>query len=226
VDRLDAWAAVTAYADTAPPASMAPRASSEPGSAEPGRRRGWPAPLGAVRPRWLLVAAGWAAVVVVLFFCYLRVSGTVAIESDGGADALQAWAILHGNVLLRGWHLSALSFYATDLPQYVLIEAARGLGAGVMHTGAAMTYTLLVVLAALLAKGTATGRQAAVAMLIADGIMIAPEPGPSIKTLLESPDHVATSRRHRSQPRPGGGARGGREPLHRERNVGGQQDLV
>ena len=40
-----------------------------------------------------------------------------------------------------------------------------------------MTYTLLVLIAAALAKGTATGREAAVRMLIAGGIMLAPELG-------------------------------------------------
>jgi hypothetical protein len=183
---------VTAQRGTAQPDTAQP-GTAQPGTAGAGRASAWVAWAGAVRPRWLPVMAGWAAVVVVLFFCYLRVSRTIAIESDGGADALQAWAILHGNVLLRGWHLSALSFYATDLLEYVLIELAHGLGAGVIHIGAAMTYTVLLVLAALLAKGRATGRQAAVRMLIAGGIMIAPELGSSIKTLLESPDHVGTS---------------------------------
>jgi hypothetical protein len=177
---------------TAQPGTAQP-GTAQPGTAGAGRATAWVAWAGAVRPRWLPAAAGWVAVAVVLFFCYLRVSRTIAIESDGGADALQAWAILHGNVLLRGWHLSALSFYATDLPEYALIELARGLGADVIHIGAATTYTVLVVLAALLAKGRATGRQAAVRMLIAGGIMIAPELGSSIKTLLESPDHVGTS---------------------------------
>lgn len=164
-----------------------------PGIAVPAQRPPRGAWLGAVRPGVLLVPAGWAATTIVLFFCYLRVSGTTPIDSDGGADALQAWEMLHGNLLLHGWQLSNVSFYTIDLPQYMLIELVHGLNAEVIHIGAAVTYTLLILLAALLAKGTATGRQAAVRMVIAGGIMVAPELGASVKTLLLSPDHIGSA---------------------------------
>ena len=35
--------------------------------------------------------------------------------------------MLHGNPLLRGWQLSDVSFYTTELLQYLLIEQLRGL---------------------------------------------------------------------------------------------------
>ena len=100
--------------------------------------------------------------------------------------------MLHGNVLLHGWRLSDVSFYTTELPQYVLVEAVRGLGPEVVHVAAAMTYTLLVLLAGLLAKGRATGREAVLRVGIAAGIMLAPQPGSASYTLLLSPDHVGT----------------------------------
>jgi len=52
----------------------------------------------------------------------------VPVNSDGASNALQAWAMLHGNPLLRGWQLSDVSFYTTELPQYAALEAIRGLG--------------------------------------------------------------------------------------------------
>src|ERR1700735_894003 len=55
-----------------------------------------------------------------------------------------------------------------------------------------MTYTLLVLLAGLLAKGRATGREAVLRAGIAAGIMLAPQPGSASYTLLLSPDHGAT----------------------------------
>ena len=113
-----------------------------------GRSPGW--------RRWL-VAAAWVLGVAVAFGCYLRLAGTRAVNSDGASQALQAWDMLHGNLLLRGWRLSDVSFYTTELPQYMLVELVRGLHAGVVHVAAAMTYTLAVLLAALLAKGRATG---------------------------------------------------------------------
>jgi hypothetical protein len=53
----------------------------------------------------------------VLFACYLRVSGTWPVNSDGASDALQAWDMLQGNVLLHGWWLGDVSHYTTELPQ-------------------------------------------------------------------------------------------------------------
>jgi hypothetical protein len=48
----------------------------------------------------------WGAAVVLagtgLFACYLLQSRTYEVNSDGGANALQAWDMLHGNVLLHG----------------------------------------------------------------------------------------------------------------------------
>jgi hypothetical protein len=129
---------------------------------------------------------------VVLFLCYLRLSRTVPVNSDGASNALQAWDMLHGNLLLHGWWLSDVSFYTTELPQYMLIESVRGLGPDVVHVAAAMTYTLLLLLAALLAKGRAAGREAVVRVLIAAAIMLAPQLGNASYTLLLSPDHVGT----------------------------------
>jgi len=68
--------------------------------------------------------------------------------SDGASQELQAWAMLHGNVLLRGWSLSDVSFYTTELPEYMLVEILRGLTPGVVQIAAALTYTALVLLAA------------------------------------------------------------------------------
>ena len=95
----------------------------------------------------------------VLFFCYWRQSQAVPLSSDGSSNVLQAWAMLHGNLLLHDWWVSDVSFYTTELPQYVLIVALTGLGPWVVHAAAAMTYTLLVLLAAVLAKGHVHGRR-------------------------------------------------------------------
>jgi len=118
----------------------------------------------------LLRVAGpalFAAAAIVAFACYLRMSLTVPVNSDGASNALQAWDMLHGNLLLHGWWLSDVSFYTTELPEYMLVELAHGLNADVVHIGAGLTYTLLTALAALLAKGGATGTQGWIRMLIA-----------------------------------------------------------
>jgi hypothetical protein len=75
----------------------------------------------ALRPRprgfglgWQLLA--WAVGAVALFVGYLRMSRTLTVNADGAANAVQAREMLDGNVLLRGWTLSDVPFYTTELP--------------------------------------------------------------------------------------------------------------
>jgi hypothetical protein len=142
-------------------------------------------------PRWAWVSAV-AAAAIVLFFCYLRLSRTYADGSDGADQALQAWDMLHGNWLLRGWTVGDVSYYTTEIPQYALIELVHGLGPGVVHVASAMTYTLLLLGVGLLAKGRTTGRDGIVRALVAVGIMLAPQLGNGIHLLLSQPDHLGT----------------------------------
>ena len=135
-------------------------------------------------------AVGGAA--VGLFACYLRLSATFAAGSDGASNALEAWDLLHGNWLLRGWTLSDVSFYTTELPEYAVVELARGLHPEVVHISAAITYTLLVMTAAALARGRARGGEGWARALIAAGIMLAPQLGNGVQVLLAQPDHVGT----------------------------------
>jgi hypothetical protein len=145
------------------------------------------------RPGGLAAAAGWLIVGVALFTVYLHMSRTAAVNSDGASNALQAWAMLHGNPLLRGWQLSDVSFYTTELPQYALLEAVRGLNPDVVHLAGAMTYTLLVLLAGLLAKGKVTGREGVLRAGLAIGIMLSPQQSGGVYVLMLSPDHAGST---------------------------------
>jgi hypothetical protein len=149
-------------------------------------RTGW-----ASRGRLTWVAA-YAVAGVVLFVCYLRVSATQVVAPDGASNALEAWSMLHGNPLLRGWTLTDVSFYTTELPEYIAVELIRGLGPSVVHTSAAFTYTLLTLLAGLVAKGRQAGREGVARALIGSGLMLAPQLGDPVYVLLGSPDHVGT----------------------------------
>jgi hypothetical protein len=152
-----------------------------------------PARLRALRLRPWVVAVAWVLGVIAAFAVYLDLARTRAVNSDGAGNALQAWDMLHGNLLLHGWSLSDVSFYTTELPQYMLVELVRGLNEDVVHVAAAMTYTLVMLLAALLAKGNSTGREALVRMLVAAGIMLAPQLDSGVNVLISSPDHIGTS---------------------------------
>jgi hypothetical protein len=139
-----------------------------------------------------LVFVALGAACAVLFCCYARLSATFPGESDGASNALEAWDLLHGNALLRGWALTDVSFYTTELPEYAAVELARGLNPGALHVAAALTYTLLILLAAFLAKGRARGAEGWARALIAAGVMVAPQLGDGVHVLLAQPDHVGT----------------------------------
>ena len=173
---------VRAHAAPAQPGTAGPGA---PASARPPGRR-------PSRRARALTAAAVLAVAFGLFLCYVTVSRTVPVTSDGAGNALQAWSMLHGNWLLQGWWLSDVSFYTTELPEYALIETVRGLTPDVVHVAAALTYTLLLLGTAWLAKGRAAGRAAIARMLLAGGIMLAPQAA-GASVLLLSPDHVGSA---------------------------------
>jgi hypothetical protein len=157
------------------------------GDAEGHRPRRW--------VKWLTRLAwpiGLIEAAIVLFVCYLHVSRTEQVSSDGASNALQAWDMLHGNLLLHGWTVTDVSFYTTELPEYMIVEAVRGLHADVLHVSAAVTYTLLVLTGGLLARGRARGREGVLRFLIAAGIMVAPQLGPGAFILVFQPDHTGT----------------------------------
>src|SRR6266704_3106661 len=148
-------------------------------------------PKGSRSPRWAWLAA-FAVAAIALFLCFLRFSWTYPATSDGADQALQAWDMLHGNWLLHGWTIADVTYYTTEIPQYMLIELIRGLGPDVIHIAGASTYTLLVLAAGLLARGRATGRAGLIRLLIAAGIMLTPQFGNATHLLLSQPDHLGT----------------------------------
>ena len=144
------------------------------------------------RRRWLQ-AAGWVVLAAVLFTVYLRLSRTQPENSDQANILLTASDMLHGNLLLHGWYLTDVSFYTTELPQYALLEIFFGVHADTAHIAAAMTYTLAVLLAVLVARGGFASRAAVIKMAIAAGIMLAPQLGSGVSALLLSVGHIGTS---------------------------------
>ena len=146
-----------------------------------------------VRRRRFLEAAGFVVFAAALFTVYLRLSRTMPENSDQANVLLQASDMLHGNLLLHGWYKADVSFYTTELPQYALLEIIFGVHANTAHIAAAMTYTLAVLLAVLVARGGFTSRAAVVRTAIAAGIMLAPQLGIGVSALLLSVGHIGTS---------------------------------
>ena len=125
-----------------------------------------------------------------LFWCYLLQSRTAAVNSDAAGMVLQGWDMMHGNVLLRGWFVADVSFSTFEIPIDGLVAVIHGLGPDVAHITAAIVYTLLVLSAALLARGTARGAEGIVRAVLAGGILVAPGYSPGTHVLLLAPDHT------------------------------------
>jgi hypothetical protein len=163
--------------------------------AEVGGRTGGRSARAARSPwrRRLVWAVALAVALAALFLLSLSQSLSSRLSSDGASNILQAQAMLHGNPLLRGWWTSDVSFYTTELPEYVLVVAARGLSPDVVHICGAITYTLTVALAGLAARGRATGAAGLRRAGIAVAIMLAPSVLGGTEVFLENPDHFGTS---------------------------------
>jgi hypothetical protein len=171
-----------------------PRSGTPQTSAAPSRAAGERPPAAPARARRrLLAATAIALAVVLLFVAYLRVSRTYAENSDEANILLMSWDMLHGNALLHGWYLSDVSFYPTELPQYAMLEGLLGLHTDTAHVAAAMTYTLAVLFAVLLARGRTSGRAAWPPMALTAGLMIAPQLGVGVFVLLLSVGHIGTA---------------------------------
>src|ERR1700761_1079367 len=139
-------------------------------------------------------AAAWYALAGIILFCgYLRLSSTYAENSDMANILLMGWDLLHGNLLLHGWHMSDVSFYPTELVQYALLESVLGLHMTTAHVAAAMTYTLVVLLAVILARGGTSGCEALVRTLITGGILVAPQLSAGVYAVDLSVGHIGTS---------------------------------
>lgn len=138
-------------------------------------------------------ATATVAVGLMLFWCYLRQAQTYQLNADPAGQALQAWDMLHGNLLLSGWWLGDVSFYTIELPLNMIIEAIIGLRPVEIHILAALIYTAVVLLSALLAKGSARGREGVVRALLGGGILLAPSLVLGTRVLMQGPDHLGTA---------------------------------
>jgi len=129
-----------------------------------------------------------------LFAVLLRISLSWPMNSDGANNALQAWDMLHGHLLLPGWIIGDASIYTFELPLYAIIEAFFGLAAVIFHIAAALTYLIVMAFSVALACTNSRGPSVAARCGVVVGVLAAPvvtQQGVSI--LLAAPDHIGTS---------------------------------
>ena len=132
-------------------------------------------------------------VLAVLFAAYLRLSKTYPENSDEANILLMAGDLAHGNLYLSGWNVSDVPFITTELPEIALLVKLFGLHLDTAHIAAALTYTIVVGIALLLAKGRARGPKAIARMGIALAVMLAPQPGVGVFVMVFSVGHIGTA---------------------------------
>ena len=150
-----------------------------------------PAPAGAARRR--AGTAVFLLVLAALFTAYLRLSRTYPENSDEANILLMASDLAHGNLLLSGWNVSDVPFITTELPEIALLVRLFGLRLDTAHIAAALTYTVVVALALLLARGQARGPRAVTRMAVALAILLAPQPGVGVFVMIFSVGHIGTA---------------------------------
>jgi hypothetical protein len=143
--------------------------------------------------RWW-AAAVWAGGGVALFAFFLRISLGSLVDSDGANNALQAWDMLHGHVLLHGWLIGDATFYFFELPLNAITELLLGMGNLAAHAASALTYLIVTVCAVALAVTGSRGPARAVRCAVVVTVLAAPLfTTSSVLLLLEDPDHIGTS---------------------------------
>jgi hypothetical protein len=146
-----------------------------------------------VAGRWW-AAAAWVAGGAALFAFSLRISLSSPVNSDGANDALQAWDMLHGHILLHGWILGDATFYFFELPLNAIAELLFGVGNLAFHVASALTYLIVVVCAVALAVKGSRGPARAARCAVTVTVLAAPLlTASSVAILLEEPDHTGTS---------------------------------
>jgi hypothetical protein len=149
-------------------------------------------PRRAARRWW--AAAAWAGGGLALFAFFLRISLGSRVDSDGANNALQAWDLLHGHVLLHGWIIGDATFYFFELPLIGITEVLLGMGNLALHTASALTYLIVAILAVALAVTDSRGPARAARCAVVVTVLAAPLlTMSSVTLLLEEPDHIGTS---------------------------------
>lgn len=142
----------------------------------------------------LWTALAWIAGCIALFAFFLRISLSSAVNSDGANNALQAWDLLHGHVLLHGWLIGDATYYTSELPVLALSELLFGLHDLASHAASALTYGVVAVCAVALAMTNSRGPARLARCGIVIAVLAAPLLVPSNAWIaLGAPNHIRTS---------------------------------
>ncbi len=144
--------------------------------------------------RHWLAAASWVVGSAVLLAFFVRISLNFRQNSDGSNNALQAWDMLHGNLLLHGWILGDVTFYTLELPILMLTELFFGLSVLSSYLASSVVYLIVVACAAALAVRGSGGAARLARCGAAVAVLAIPLAIPyGLWVELGPPDHMGTS---------------------------------
>jgi hypothetical protein len=148
----------------------------------------------AARGRRAAAAAAWAVGAAIIFFLFLRISVTKWVDSDGANNALQAYDMLHGHILLHGWIIGDATYYTFELPLIAIIEIFFGLHNLTMFVAEAAIYLIVAAWAVAIAVTDSRGAARAVRGAIVVAVLAAPALISSDMWIpLGIPDHTGTT---------------------------------
>ena len=93
----------------------------------------------------------WGVAILYLIFSVWR-STYWGINSDYSNLVLEANDIVGGNIFLKGWNLTGISFTTTDLPYFIVGALFKGISCGGYYIATALMRTALVIASYLLVK--------------------------------------------------------------------------
>jgi hypothetical protein len=139
-------------------------------------------------------ALAWTAGAAALFALCLRIKLSMAPDSDTANNALQAWDMLHGHLMLHGWLTSDVSFYTFELPLMAVVEIFFGLHNVAMHVSMALIYLIIAGCGVAIAVPDSRGAARAARAGVVVAVLTAP-----VLTVTEAwiplgfPDHFGTA---------------------------------
>jgi hypothetical protein len=144
--------------------------------------------------RRLVAALAWLVGAAVVYTLFLLITRGEAFSSDPSNNALQAWDMLHGHLLLHDWILGDVTFYTFELPLIALVEVFFGLTTTSLAVSVALIYLAVTACAVAVAVtgGRAAARVARAGVTLA--VLVAPILITSVRWVpLGFPDHTGTT---------------------------------
>jgi hypothetical protein len=139
-------------------------------------------------------ALGWTAGAIVVFSLFLRITFTKWVDSDGANNALQAFDMLHGHILLHGWLIGDATYYTFELPLIAVVEIFFGLHNLTMDVAEAMIYLIVAAWAVAIAVTGSRGASRAVRGAVVVAVLAGPALISSDMWIpLGIPDHTGTT---------------------------------